>query len=621
MKTSLSGRTLIVIAFIFVFAAVLFLNNYSLFFSVSEIKMLGFKMKLRDIVSPPLKSKNIALITIDQKSKDLIGRWPWGRDKYVRFIERLTKKEKNLSDPCVIAFDILFTDEDRLNDCKLAETLKKSRSVVLAGGYDPEKTTPGKIIFKPLSDIIRQANPAVGSIIINSAPEEKVISIPILTKGEYKGEKGTQVCMYSFEIMILKTFLGSTTDTLKKDGFQTGNIKIPFNRAYFHLKGSIKEKLIDSFIISYRGNPGGVFDHYSFSDVYTGRIPIEKLAKRILIVINTFDPNDMRKTTTGNLIFGGEMHAYALKTILEKDFIYETAPSVNFAIFLILTLLTVFVLLKTENRIIASLHVVLIIIFYLVVNFSAFIFFSLWIPVMLPVTGIILFTAGFIIIEHYTIKKTLHSLLPSSFIKNLHTVSSEPKAGGKVRCVTVLFADIRGYTNLSESMTSIEVMNMLNEYHQLVKKPIHENGGEIFDFQGDAYMVVFGSDEKHFDHAERAVRAAITIENLVLELRKKWEEQGKHQFTIGIGIATGDVALGYVGHDKKLQPAAIGDTTNVAARLQGKSAELNAAILMTESTFLEARNRISLKYIKEVELKGKSEPLKVYGVDEKGYGK
>lgn len=173
---------------------------------------------------------------------------------------------------------------------------------------------------------------------------------------------------------------------------------------------------------------------------------------------------------------------------------------------------------------------------------------------------------------------------------------------------------IRGYTNLSESLTSMEVMNMLNEYHLMVKKPIHDNGGEIFDFQGDAYMVVFGADEKHRDHAERAVRTAIEIESLVAKLKNKWQSEGKHCFDIGIGIATGEVALGYVGHDKKLQAAAIGDTTNVAARLQGKSTELKATILMTETTMTELKNNFRTILLAEVELKGKKDKLNVYTV-------
>ncbi len=287
---------------------------------------------------------------------------------------------------------------------------------------------------------------------------------------------------------------------------------------------------------------------------------------------------------------------------------------------MILTLLVLTVLNKVKNRLYAILCILLLSALYLSITILAFTNSSLWLPVVFPLVGVFFVTLGYIIIERYAFKKTLGALLPGSFLDRLDVIHNEPRLGGTSVHATVLFADIRGYTNLSETLSSVEVMNMLNDYHMQVKKPIADNGGETFDFQGDAYMVVFGANQKDRDHAAKAVKTAIAIVKVAEEIKKRREEEGVHSFDVGVGICTGEVALGYLGEGMKLSPAAIGDTTNVAARLQGKSSEFQTPVLMTESTALEIGDAFPLRQLPEVELKGKKEKLLVFTIDWKKLG-
>ena len=191
------------------------------------------------------------------------------------------------------------------------------------------------------------------------------------------------------------------------------------------------------------------------------------------------------------------------------------------------------------------------------------------------------------------------------------------KLGGKEVEATVLFSDIRGYTNLSENLKPTEVMDLLNEYHTKMGKLFDKYNGRVFDYQGDAQMVVFGAVKKDENHALNAIKCGLDMQTALQELIDEWEVDSKSPFEVGIGICTGPVALGYVGSDKHKQLAAIGDTTNTSARLQGMSKKLDSPVTIIHKTY-EYLEGLDLDFICEkldpVSVKGKKEPLVVYRV-------
>jgi class 3 adenylate cyclase/CHASE2 domain-containing sensor protein len=193
------------------------------------------------------------------------------------------------------------------------------------------------------------------------------------------------------------------------------------------------------------------------------------------------------------------------------------------------------------------------------------------------------------------------------------------KVGSEERVLTILFSDIRGYTDLSEGLSPVTVTEMLNTYHSAMGEVFERHGGIVFDYQGDAQMVVFGLvPESQPNHAAAACRAAAGMVLRLEELGATWKAQGRPVFETGIGICTGPVAIGVLGSAQRKQYAAIGDATNTAARMQGKSKELGSPILITQSTFEAAGEEIVATYLESVRVKGKKEPLQVYGVDARG---
>ena len=188
--------------------------------------------------------------------------------------------------------------------------------------------------------------------------------------------------------------------------------------------------------------------------------------------------------------------------------------------------------------------------------------------------------------------------------------------GSEERNLTILFSDIRGYTDLSETLNPVDITEMLNTYHEAMGSIFEHYGGIIFDYQGDAQMVVFGlAPASQPNHAAAAVKAAAAMVLRLDQLRSEWKAQNRPVFECGVGVCTGSVALGVIGSKYRKQICAIGDPTNTSARMQGKSKELNSPVLMTESTFTAAGDDIDAYYIQAVSVKGKREPLNVYGVD------
>ena len=214
-----------------------------------------------------------------------------------------------------------------------------------------------------------------------------------------------------------------------------------------------------------------------------------------------------------------------------------------------------------------------------------------------------------------TMHKALADVLPVPDIEDWVN-NRGLEIGSEERTLTILFSDIRGYTDLSETLKPTDITEMLNTYHEAMGGIFEHYGGIIFDYQGDAQMVVFGlAPASQPNHAAAAVKAAAAMVLRLEQLRSEWKAQKRPVFECGVGVCTGAVALGVIGSKYRKQICAIGDPTNTSARMQGKSKELNSPVLMTESTFKAAGSDIDAYYIQAVSVKGKREPLNVYGVD------
>jgi adenylate cyclase len=184
------------------------------------------------------------------------------------------------------------------------------------------------------------------------------------------------------------------------------------------------------------------------------------------------------------------------------------------------------------------------------------------------------------------------------------------RPGGRQMELSVLFADIRGFTTISEHLPPPEVVEVLNQYLDSMEEEVFRQGGTLDKYTGDGMMVLFGAPLEQADHAERAVRAALGMQRAAAEVSGCLG--ANCSFAYGIGIATGTAVVGHIGSQRRLDYTAIGDTVNLASRLEGIAPP--GTILVNQTTYEAVREVASVQVLDPVVVKGKAEPVPVYEV-------
>jgi len=181
---------------------------------------------------------------------------------------------------------------------------------------------------------------------------------------------------------------------------------------------------------------------------------------------------------------------------------------------------------------------------------------------------------------------------------------------GERREATVLFCDIRGFTPLSERMSPEDVVLLLNEFYTLMIETVFKHDGTLDKFLGDAVMAVFGAPIAHPDHAVRAVRTAIAMQEGITALNEARAKEGKERIQVGIGVSVGEVVAGTVGSGERMEYTVIGDSVNLASRLESNAKP--GRILISERTYDKVRNLVEVVPLGPIKVKGKEEQVEVF---------
>ena len=208
-------------------------------------------------------------------------------------------------------------------------------------------------------------------------------------------------------------------------------------------------------------------------------------------------------------------------------------------------------------------------------------------------------------------RERLLRYLPEKLVSAVETGAVDIEPGGERREVTILMADIRNFTTLCERNEPEVVTRILNRYFSAMSNPIFKHDGMIDKFIGDAIMAVFGAPQAGMNSAQCAIDAAKGMLEELIELNKQFAEQGLPQLEIGIGIHSGEAIAGNVGSLSCMDYTVIGDTVNVAARIESKTKELGQVLLVSEDT-AEKSEMSDLAWVADVKLKGRDKTVNVY---------
>ncbi len=183
---------------------------------------------------------------------------------------------------------------------------------------------------------------------------------------------------------------------------------------------------------------------------------------------------------------------------------------------------------------------------------------------------------------------------------------------GERRDVTVLFCDIRGFTPLSERLTPEAVVQLLNEFYTLMIDTTFKHDGTLDKFLGDGVMAIFGAPISHSSHSIQAIRTALAMQAGVVELSRRRAAAGQEPIAVGIGISAGEVVAGTVGTEERMEYTVVGDSVNLAARLEG--AARPGQILISQRTYTKVEGLVRTRSLGPLKVRGKEEHVKVLEV-------
>jgi adenylate cyclase len=203
--------------------------------------------------------------------------------------------------------------------------------------------------------------------------------------------------------------------------------------------------------------------------------------------------------------------------------------------------------------------------------------------------------------------------LPEYVVKQMLENPESFKLGGVNQTITVLFADIRGFTRISEHAPPERIVGLLNRYFSAMTDIIFAHGGTLDKYLGDGLMALFGAPTTTPEDAGNALNAAVAMQRRMLGINQELSAEGFPELGVGIGLHTGEVTVGYIGSERRSEYTAIGDTVNTAARLESNAR--GGEILISDATSKAAHNRYKLKPREPINVKNREQPVVLWEVD------
>lgn len=208
--------------------------------------------------------------------------------------------------------------------------------------------------------------------------------------------------------------------------------------------------------------------------------------------------------------------------------------------------------------------------------------------------------------------RSLEKLVPSDYARHLIASGQEAKLGGDRRRITTYFADIIGFTALSEKMEPEQLVSVLSEYLDVLSGEVLRLGGTVDKYNGDDVMAFWGAPSESEDQAYLACKAALSSQTTLEHLHTEWRDQGLPLLRASFGISTGDVIVGNVGSRLRMNYTVIGDAVNLASRLQGLNKFYSTEILLSEQTVEDAGDRVVSRLVDWVSVAGRDEPVPAF---------
>jgi adenylate cyclase len=411
-------------------------------------------------------------------------------------------------------------------------------------------------------------------------------------------------------------------------------------------------------LINYLGPPG-TFPRYSITKILNDQFPKGAFKDKLVIVGSiATGAHDLRNTPFHAQHPGMEVHATVVDNILQNDFISKPQWAIIYDILAIILLGTLIGIIIPRSGAITGLCVTAGLIVVQVVG-SRWLFsqYGLWVNMVYPLLTIVLtyisLTAYHYLVEERSrrfLHSTFSSYLSPELIQEMVSNKTMPELGGEARMLSAYFTDIQGFSVFSEKLTAHQLVELLNEYLSAMTDIIIRERGTLDKYEGDAIIAFFGAPMHIPDHALRACRVAVTMQSTLLNLREKWKTEKLppgaaernmkntppeewtpgdkwpgvvHQMMMRIGINSGEIVVGNMGSSMRMNYTIMGDSVNLAARLEAGAKQFGIYTAVSEYTLNveyinekgekeRVMDQVEARFIDNITVVGKSEPVRIY---------
>src|SRR3989344_5948637 len=546
----------------------------------------GFEYFLEDrLLSPQGNASDIVIVTIDDESISKIGQWPWPREEYAKLLNALAKYP-----PKVIGFDVVFSEASRMGP---ADDAKFAKAVSHHG--------LNAIILAKESDTIKPLTQFLGPLTESGDVHLLVDFDGIVRKATFKGSFAQKIAEW-----ISKYATANDGELWRTDN---------------NLVGAR---------IAWTGAPG-TFRRVPFWRVLNDNDNelAKSLANKIVLVGATAtDLHDEQLTaiSPGQAMPGVEIQANLVNMLLNRTSYRELPAIINFA-FILFSALIIVLCFVFIPRMLWSIIISLLLLIVLVIVMTLGWEQGFVVLVLYPLLSGFLSLISQILYRYFgseSSRREMRALfgkyVASEVLDEILQNPKEVKLGGEEREVTVLFSDIRGFTTLSENMSPKELTDFMNRYLSCMTDIVLKNKGVVDKYIGDAIMAFWGAPLSNPLHSRDALRTALEMADNLDKFNLESTILNLPAIEIGVGLNSGNVVAGNMGSEQRMSYTIMGDSVNLASRLEGITKLYGVRVVASEyvlsgSTPEEfSRQGILIREIDRVRVKGKSNPVTLYEI-------
>ena len=542
--------------------------------------------RLFELRGPRPVTSPIVIVTIDEDSFDELNlQWPFPRALHAQLVSKLAEGK-----PLAIGLDILFPEPSargEADDEALGAAITAAGNVVLGAatttvaesGYSKTDTNP------PLP-VIREGAAAWG-LVNHALGDDGVLRHAIVQhKVEPETLPGWDTALYMLA---------------KAGGYPAAPLPAQ-----------------NEVLINYRGGPR-TYPWAPYHRVVGGDVPPEAFKGKIVLVgATTRALQDIFSTpfARDRSMPGVEVHAHALDTLLRGDAVREVPRWVTTVVAVLVGLGApwLVVRLRAVRAFLVTAGILLVV---AGVTYVAFAFFGTW-SRSVAISLALGLGYGVTVVDNFIReqreKRRLSQFFSPKILREVVRQRDGASLNSSRRMITVLFSDVRGFTSISERTEPEVVVQMLREYLTELTEVVFQNGGTVDKYIGDCIMALYNVPFEDKEHAINAVKTGLEFQERTLAVSARWEARLGAAVRNGVGINTGEAVVGTMGSEQRLEYTAIGDTVNLAARLESITKEYNTSIIISEFTYEMVKGKFLTRQLGAVSVKGKTRPVRIYAV-------